>query len=130
MQDVNVLNGYQIVDLATYRSDGFVIKNLWATAFLNGVNIGGGTQTGWLQQVVFSYGDLYESRHRQLTSHVRRGPDRELHRDNLVVTVLRRQHQRLAVARRDVVPSRAASRDLPLRKHSGPDQLGVVRVEQ
>ena len=40
--DMNVLNGYQIVDLATYRSDGFVVNNLWATAFANGVNIGGG----------------------------------------------------------------------------------------
>jgi hypothetical protein len=58
-----VLNGYQIVDLATYRSDGFVVKNLWATAFLTGVNIGGGSTGGWLEQSVISYGDLYESRH-------------------------------------------------------------------
>ena len=63
VQDTNVLNGYQIVDLATYRSDGFVVKNLWATAFLTGVNIGGGSTGGWLEQSVISYGDLYESRH-------------------------------------------------------------------
>jgi hypothetical protein len=63
LQDTNVLNGYQILDLATYRSDGFVVKNLWATAFLTGVNIGGGSSAGWLEQSVISYGDLYESRH-------------------------------------------------------------------
>ncbi|HTD51282.1 MAG TPA: glycosyl hydrolase family 28-related protein, partial [Acidimicrobiia bacterium] len=63
LQDTNVLNGYQAVDLATYRSDGFVVKNLWATAFLNGLNIGGGSSGGWLEQTVISYGDLYESRH-------------------------------------------------------------------
>ena len=63
LQDTNVLNGYQIFDLATYRSDGFVVKNLWATAFLTGVNIGGGSSSGWLEQSVISYGDLYESRH-------------------------------------------------------------------
>lgn len=63
LQDTNVLNGYQIIDLATYRSDGFIVKNLWATAFLTGVNIGGGSTGGWLEQAVISYGDLYESRH-------------------------------------------------------------------
>ncbi|MGO9877387.1 MAG: glycosyl hydrolase family 28-related protein [Acidimicrobiia bacterium] len=63
VQDANVLNGYQIIDLATYRSDGFVVKNLWATAFRTGVTIGGGSKTGWLEQTVISYGDLYESRH-------------------------------------------------------------------
>jgi len=63
MLDVNVLNGYQIADFATYRSDGFVINNLWATAFSTGVNAGGGSQHGWLQRVVISYGDLYQSRY-------------------------------------------------------------------
>jgi len=63
LEDTNVLDGYQVVDLATYRSDGFIVKNLWATAFLNGVNIGGGSTAGWLEQSVISYGDLYESRH-------------------------------------------------------------------
>jgi hypothetical protein len=62
--DVNVLNGYQIADLATYRSDGFVVNNLWATAFLSGVNAGGSSQRGWLQRTVISYGDLYQSRYR------------------------------------------------------------------
>ena len=32
IRDVSVANGYQIVDLATHRSDGFIVKNLWATA--------------------------------------------------------------------------------------------------
>jgi hypothetical protein len=63
MLDVNVLNGYQIADFATYRSDGFVVNNLWATAFLTGVNAGGGSQHGWVQRVVISYGDLYQSRY-------------------------------------------------------------------
>ncbi len=63
MLDVNVLNGYQIADFATYRSDGFVVNNLWATALLSGVNAGGNTQHGWLQRVVISYGDLYQSRY-------------------------------------------------------------------
>jgi hypothetical protein len=30
---------------------------------LTGVNIGGASTTGWLEQSVISYGDLYESRH-------------------------------------------------------------------
>ena len=63
LQDTNVLNGYQIADLTTYPSNGFVVKNLWATAFLSGVSIGGGSTGGWLERSVISYGDLYESRH-------------------------------------------------------------------
>jgi hypothetical protein len=62
--NMNVLNGYQIADLATHRSDGFVVNNLWATAFSKGVSAGGGSKHGWLQRVVISYGDLYQSRHR------------------------------------------------------------------
>jgi len=55
--------GFQIVDLTTNRSDAFVVNNLWATAFATGVNIGGMSQTGWLERTVISYGDLYQSRH-------------------------------------------------------------------
>jgi hypothetical protein len=40
-----------------------VVNNLWATAFATGVNIGGMSQTGWLERSVISYGDLYQSRH-------------------------------------------------------------------
>ena len=63
IEDVDVLNGYQIADLTTFRSDAFVIKNLWATAFVTGVNIGGGSNTGWFDRTVISYGSLYQSRH-------------------------------------------------------------------
>jgi hypothetical protein len=62
--NMNVLNGYQIADLATRRSDGFVVNNLWATAFSKGVSAGGGSQHGWIQRSVISYGDLYQSRYR------------------------------------------------------------------
>ena len=63
VREVNVLNGFQILDLTTFRSDGFVVNNLWATAFASGVNVGGGSNTGWLERSVISYGDLYQSRH-------------------------------------------------------------------
>ncbi|HTD50476.1 MAG TPA: glycosyl hydrolase family 28-related protein, partial [Acidimicrobiia bacterium] len=63
MLDVNVLDGYQIADFATHRSDGFVVNNLWATAFSTGVNVGGGSQHGWLERIVISYGDLFQSRY-------------------------------------------------------------------
>lgn len=63
VREVNVLNGFQIIDLTTHRSDGFVVSNLWATAFATGVNMGGGSKTGWLEKSVISWGDLYQSRH-------------------------------------------------------------------
>jgi len=63
MLDVNVVDGYQIADFAMYRSDGFVVNNLWATAFATGVNVGGGSQRGWLQRIVISYGDVFQSRY-------------------------------------------------------------------
>ena len=63
MQGIDVLNGYQVADLTTVRSDAFVIKNFWATAFVTGVNIGGRSNTGWLDRTVISYGSLYQSRH-------------------------------------------------------------------
>jgi hypothetical protein len=63
LQDIDVLNGYQVADLTTVRSDAFVIDSLWATAFVTGVNIGGRTNTGWLDRSVMSYGSLYQSRH-------------------------------------------------------------------
>ena len=62
--DMNVLNGYQIADLSTHRSDGFIVNNLWATAFAKGISAGGNSQHGWLQRIVISYGDLYQSRYR------------------------------------------------------------------
>jgi alpha-tubulin suppressor-like RCC1 family protein len=65
--NTEVINGYEIADFATHRSDGFVIKNIWATAFSVGVNIGGKSNTGWVEQVIIHIGQLY-------FSHIRNAP--------------------------------------------------------
>ena len=65
------LNGYQIVDLATYRSDGFVVKNLWATAFLTGVNIGGGSSRRLARAIRHLLRRPLREPARQLTARVR-----------------------------------------------------------
>ena len=125
-----MLNGYQIVDLATYRSDGFVVKNLWATAFLTGVNIGGGSSSRLARAVRHLLRRPLREPARQLAARLRKECGRDVHRAARR-RVLPRRRQRAAVARCHVVQRVPASRDVSGHAFlGGPYQLDVLRSEQ
>jgi hypothetical protein len=62
--NVNVVNGYNIADFATIRSDRFLVQGLWATALHRGVLVGGGSADGRIEQSVISYGNWFQTSHR------------------------------------------------------------------
>ncbi|MGH9149550.1 MAG: glycosyl hydrolase family 28-related protein, partial [Acidimicrobiales bacterium] len=54
--DVNIENGWELVDLARVPADGFVVAGLWGTALSTGVVVGAGTQGGWIERSVITHG--------------------------------------------------------------------------
>ncbi|MCY0899187.1 MAG: glycosyl hydrolase family 28-related protein [Firmicutes bacterium] len=63
LEYVDVVNGYNIVDLASVPANYFVVKGLVATALHDGIVVGGHTVGGWLQQVLIDFGSWFQSDH-------------------------------------------------------------------
>ncbi|MHB1457537.1 MAG: discoidin domain-containing protein, partial [Armatimonadota bacterium] len=59
--DVDLLNSVNGIDLATNRCDNHIVKGMWATALLKGINVGGNSHDGKLEHMGFSVGTYGES---------------------------------------------------------------------
>lgn len=62
--DLLIVNATRGLDLATHRCDGHVVSGVWATAYEEGMVVGGGSRGGWLERVTISYGPWSESARR------------------------------------------------------------------
>lgn len=56
VQDVTLSNTYLGLDYGSARCDGFLVRDLWATALREGIRVGGGTQGGSLETVTVDFG--------------------------------------------------------------------------
>ena len=63
IQNIDAINPYNLMDLASSPSNGFVVSGIVAAALNHGIVVGGGTQTGWLQRVLIDYGTWFQSDH-------------------------------------------------------------------
>jgi hypothetical protein len=58
---VNLLNSCYGIDLAMHQCDKHIVKDLWATVFYKGINVGGDSRGGKLEHMAFSQGPWLES---------------------------------------------------------------------
>jgi hypothetical protein len=59
--DMMLVNAWFGIDLAANRNDNFLVRDLWATAYHKGIDVGGGSVGGRLERLAFSGGPLAES---------------------------------------------------------------------
>lgn len=59
--DVNLLNSYKGIDLATNRSDNHLISGVWGNVYKLGLFISNGSTGGVIERTFFSYGILYQT---------------------------------------------------------------------
>jgi len=59
--DMNLLNSYYGVDLATHRTDGHLVSGVWGTAFKLGMDIGGEAVGGVIERAFISFAMVYQS---------------------------------------------------------------------
>jgi len=59
--DVDLLNSYLGIDLATYQCDAHTVVGVWGSVYKKGIDVGGGSRGGRLERLAFSYGTLTES---------------------------------------------------------------------
>ncbi|MHB0998120.1 MAG: glycosyl hydrolase family 28-related protein [Armatimonadota bacterium] len=58
--DVTLVNSCYGIDLAKNKCDNHVVKDVWATAFFKGINIGGNSVGGKLERMAFTCGIMNE----------------------------------------------------------------------
>lgn len=56
-------NSYYGMDFATHESDNFVISHVWMNAANRGIYVGGGSDNGWIEYAVTTYGSFFQSKH-------------------------------------------------------------------
>lgn len=59
--DMMLVNAWFGIDLASNRNDGFLVRDIWATAYYKGIDVGGGSVGGRLERLAFSGGPAAES---------------------------------------------------------------------
>jgi len=59
--DMHILNATYGIDLATNRCDDHLVRDLWGTALLEGIRVGGGSRNGRLERIAWSYGPWAEA---------------------------------------------------------------------
>lgn len=59
--DLNLINSYYGVDLATYQTNNHLLSGVWGTAFKLGVDVGGGATNGVIERTFISFAFLYQS---------------------------------------------------------------------
>ena len=60
---MEIENGYNGVDFATTASNDFVVSGNWINAAKKAVYVGGGTQRGWVEQTIITFGTHFQSKH-------------------------------------------------------------------
>lgn len=63
MKYVELENSYNGADFATNASNDFVVSGNWINAAKKAVYTGGGTQRGWVEQTVVTFGTHFQSKH-------------------------------------------------------------------
>lgn len=61
VEHVTLLNAHQGIDFASFRCDGFLIRNVWGTCMAHGIRAGGQARGGRMDHVLMSYGIWLES---------------------------------------------------------------------
>lgn len=61
MVDMLLVNSYYGIDLAMNRNDNFLVRDLWATVYHKGIDVGGGSLNGKLERLAFSVGVALET---------------------------------------------------------------------
>jgi hypothetical protein len=59
--DMMLVNAWFGIDLEANRNDNFLVRDLWATVYYKGIDVGGGSVGGKLERLAFSGGPLAES---------------------------------------------------------------------
>ena len=59
--DILLINSYSGIDLASFRCNLHVVRDVWGSVMRNGIQIGGGSYGGKLDRIAFSYGPWMES---------------------------------------------------------------------
>lgn len=63
MKYIEIENGYNGADFATNASNDFVVSGNWINAAKKAVYVGGGTQRGWVEQTIATFGTHFQSKH-------------------------------------------------------------------
>lgn len=63
MKYIELENSYNGADFATNASNDFVVSGNWINAAKKAVYVGGGTQRGWVEQTVVTFGTHFQSKH-------------------------------------------------------------------
>ncbi|HEY0828589.1 MAG TPA: glycosyl hydrolase family 28-related protein, partial [Bacilli bacterium] len=63
MKYMEIENAFNGADFATNASNDFVISGNWINAAKKAVYVGGGTQRGWVEQTVVTFGTHFQSKH-------------------------------------------------------------------
>ncbi|WP_219638788.1 discoidin domain-containing protein [Cohnella sp. CFH 77786] len=63
MKYIEIENGYLGADFATYASNDFVVSGNWINAAKKAVYVGGGTQRGWVERTIATFGIHFQSKH-------------------------------------------------------------------
>lgn len=62
VQATTFVNSYDAIDLATNRCDNFFVGNTWGTAMRYGIYVGGGSDSGVIENTLFTYGIWQETK--------------------------------------------------------------------